>query len=568
MAPPDLLLMHPPSVLDFRKKTLLPGPVSDLIPSTPVFEMYPIGFATISSYLEANGFKVRIANLATRMLASERFDPERFVRSIDASVFGIDLHWMPHVQGALELARIVKKHHPDIPVVLGGFSSSYYHEQLVTSYPQIDYVLRGDSTEVPFARLMTAVDRGSRLDDIPNLTWRDAGRVVANPLSHVPDNLDDVAVDYGLLVRQVLRYRDLTGHLPYADWKSNPMSIAVGVRGCTHNCLNCAGSCDAFGRFLNRTKPAFRSPRLLAEDIERAEDYVKGATFVVGDIRQAGKQYATEFLKELKDRDVDNEVVLELFAPADESFAKDVASSIRRFNIQISPETHDENVRRAQGKPYTNSGLEKSIESLLKEGCGRLDLFYMIGLPHQTRESVMETVEYTRRLYEGHSRDRVHPFISPLAPFIDPGGNAFEDPETHGYRLFATSLEDHMKLATMPTWKHVLNYETTWMSRGAIVESTYASALGLNAIKRDLGLIPYDVANTVEERIKMASALVNEMDSMIEREPATASDLDCLREKASELSECTVCEKKELDWSTSSIYASIPRMIGALLLRR
>jgi hypothetical protein len=48
MAAPDLVLMHPPSVMDFRKRTLLSGPVSDLIPSTPVFEMYPIGFTTIA----------------------------------------------------------------------------------------------------------------------------------------------------------------------------------------------------------------------------------------------------------------------------------------------------------------------------------------------------------------------------------------------------------------------------------------------------------------------------------------------------------------------------------------
>ncbi|HIJ18009.1 MAG TPA: TIGR04190 family B12-binding domain/radical SAM domain protein, partial [Thermoplasmata archaeon] len=99
MARPDLVLLHPPSVIDFRERALLAGPVSDLIPSTPVFEMYPIGFTTIASHLESKGYEVRIANVANKMLMSKRFDPERFVRSIDAGMFGIDLHWMPHVQG-------------------------------------------------------------------------------------------------------------------------------------------------------------------------------------------------------------------------------------------------------------------------------------------------------------------------------------------------------------------------------------------------------------------------------------------------------------------------------------
>ncbi len=565
---PDLVLMHPPSVMDFRKRTLLPGPVSDLIPSTPVFEMYPIGFTTIASHLESKGYEVRIANIASRMLASDRFDPERFVRSIDAAAFGIDLHWMPHVQGALELARMIKEHHPESPVVFGGFSSSYYHEQLIREYPQVDYVLRGDSTEVPFERLMTALERGSSVEEVPNLTWRDGARVAVNPLSHVPEDLDDIAVDYGLLVRKVLKYRDLTGHLPYADWKTNPMSIAVAVRGCTHNCLNCAGSCDAFSRYLNRGKPAYRSPDLLADDIQKAEEYIKGATFIVGDIRQAGKSYADEFLKALKARGVDNEIILELFAPADEAFAKAVASSVDRFSVQMSPETHDEEVRKAQGKHYTNAGVEKSVGTLLKAGCGRFDLFYMIGLPGQTRESVMATVEYTRRLHERHPGARLYPFISPLAPFIDPGGNAFEDPHVHGYRLFASSLEDHAKLAVMPSWKYVLNYETKWMTRDVITESTYAAGLGMNSIKRDLGLIDEGVADRTEERIRRAAALMAKIDTIVGRGRATSSDLDGLREEASELSECTVCEKDELDWSTSSIYASLPRMVGALLRRK
>ncbi|MGQ9586997.1 MAG: cobalamin-dependent protein, partial [Thermoplasmata archaeon] len=397
MAHPDLVLMHPPSVMDFRKRTLLLGPVSDLIPSTPIFEMYPIGFTTIASHLESIGYEVRIANIATRMLSSRKFDPEKFVRSMDAKVIGIDLHWMPHVQGALELARMVKKHQPNMPIVMGGFSASYYHKELLAGHPEVDYVLRGDSTEVPFGMLMDRIQTRKDLDRIPNLTWREGERTRVNALTHVPEHLDDVVIDYGLIVRKVLKYRDLEGHLPYKNWKSNPMSIAVSVRGCTHNCVNCAGSCDSFLRNFARKKPAYRSPELLADDIARAGEHVKGATFVVGDLRQPGRSYASKFLSELRRRKIKNEVVIELFTPADVAFAKEVASSLDRFSVQMSPETHDEGVRKAQGKPYTNAGLEKSAEALLDAGCGRFDMFYMIGLPTQNLESVLETLKYADR---------------------------------------------------------------------------------------------------------------------------------------------------------------------------
>ena len=568
MAKPDLVLLHPPSVIDFRKKTLLMGPVSDLIPSTPVFEMYPIGFTTIASHLESKGFEVRIANVATRMLASGRFDPERFIKGIDADVFGIDLHWMPHVQGSLELAKLVKKHHPDRPVVMGGFSASYYHEELVKDHPDIDFVLRGDSTEKPFEQLMTAISSRKSFEGIPNLTWRDGQKIKVNPLSHVPKDLDDIVIDYGLLIRKVLRYRDLQGHLPYKNWKSNPMSIAVSVRGCTHNCVNCAGSCESFKGNFGRAAPAYRSPKLLAEDISRAEEYVKGATFVVGDIRQAGRAYASAFLTELKKHKVKNEVVIELFTPADREFASDVAKSVDRFSVQMSPETHDEQVRRAQGKPYTNAGLEKSVETFLDAGCGRLDLFYMIGLPQQTRESVDLTVEYTRGLYTRFKGKRLFPFISPLAPFLDPGGIAFENPEKIGFRLFASSLEDHVKLAMMPSWKYTLNYETRWLTRSAIVDASYSAGLGLNAIKREMGLVSEETAERTEDRIAAAKDLSVKIDTIVSKGGANDKDMDSLRDVAVRLSESTVCEKSELDWSEDSIYASIPRMVGALVRRK
>ena len=70
MTGPDLILMHPPSVFGFREMPLFFGPVSDVVPSTSVFEIYPIGFLTISDYLTRHGMSVRIVNFALKMLQS------------------------------------------------------------------------------------------------------------------------------------------------------------------------------------------------------------------------------------------------------------------------------------------------------------------------------------------------------------------------------------------------------------------------------------------------------------------------------------------------------------------
>ncbi len=39
MRQPDVVLIHPPSVFDFRERAIFYGPISDVIPSSPVFEM-------------------------------------------------------------------------------------------------------------------------------------------------------------------------------------------------------------------------------------------------------------------------------------------------------------------------------------------------------------------------------------------------------------------------------------------------------------------------------------------------------------------------------------------------
>ncbi len=65
----DLVLLHPPSFYDFRKTNQFRGPISDVVPSSSIFDMYPIGFTSIAGYLERAGYRVKIVNLAARMLA-------------------------------------------------------------------------------------------------------------------------------------------------------------------------------------------------------------------------------------------------------------------------------------------------------------------------------------------------------------------------------------------------------------------------------------------------------------------------------------------------------------------
>ena len=564
----DIIFMHAPSVYDFRKRPIFYGPISDVVPSSPVFEMYPIGFMTMSAHLEDAGYRTRIVNLAVRMLQSNKFDAEKEIKKLNAKVFAIDLHWMAHAHGALEVAKLVKKYHPDSIVELGGFTSSYFHEELIKR-DEVDMVMRGDSTEIPHIELMDALTKGKDLSKVPNLTWKDKDkRIHVNELSFVPDDLDWVKFDYGTVIRNSLKYGDIKGSLPWLGWDEMPLTSVFTVRGCSYNCAECGGSNFANKKLLCRSKPAFRSPEKLAEDMSCIQDYLKAPIFVIGDPRQGGNDYAERLFTEIKKRGIKNHVAFELFKPAGEEFYKMAENALGEYSMEFSPDSHDERVRDVLGRNYDNLSIERTVQKAFANGCARFDLFYMTGLPEQTRESAMDSVKAARKLWDSVGKeDRLFIYNAPFAPFVDPGSKAFEDPERYGYRFFARTLEEHRRLLDNPSWKHVLSYETKWMTRDDIAETSYDAALELAKIEYECGRSSKEVYEARTERTNNARTMLRRIDDilLIEDTRERESKLWEIKEEGERLMRSTVCNKEDLDWKTGSIWSNTPRVVTGLL---
>ena len=547
---PDLILLHAPSVYDFRKEPIMFGPISDVIPSTAVFEMYPVGFSAISEYLGERGFTVRIINLAFQMLDDPAFDPEQLLKKLSPIAFGIDLHWLPHAHGSLEVARLCKKYHPHIPVIFGGYSATYFHQELIL-YPQVDVVVRGDSTEETMLQVLEAIKNNGSLTAIPGITCKEKGTVTINqPVKPVSD-LNHCSNNYLALFKNSIKF-GVKGFTPIYDWWEYPITAVMTCRGCTQNCVICGGSRYALKKFCSREEIAYRRPELIVEDLKNICRYTRAPVFVVGDLRQPGDDYAETILQGLSNLKFDNRVVIELFEPAPESYFKRVSGSIRHFNFEISPESHDETVRRASGKLYSNHDLEASITAALTYGCEKFDIFFMIGVPRQTCQSVMETIDYCDYLMQKYDR-RLNAFISPLAPFVDPGSIAYEESEKVGYRIFYRTLEEYRTALLAPSWKHTLSYETQWMSRDEIAASTYEAALRLNRLKRKYGRISAEVFQDVEGRIMIAVELIKKIDEIMEKVPASEqrNALLALKKDIDRVNESTLCHTEEIKWPTA-----------------
>jgi B12-binding domain/radical SAM domain protein len=558
----DLLLLHPPSVYDFREKSILYGPVSDMVPSSVVFEIYPIGFLTIAGYLKQRGLQVRIVNLGLRMLTDPRFDVRKFLAGLRPKAIGIDLHWMPHCHGAIEIARLAKEVHPGVPVLFGGLSATYYHKELL-DYPEIDFVLRGDSTEPPLHELLVALEKGAPLDEIPNLTWRDAGGIRVNPLTFIPKTLDYIDVYPELLIEMAIRYRDFASVLPFNGWLRNPTTMVLPLKGCAFECVTCGSSASTCAHMTLRRKPVFRSPANLAGNLAAISRLSRGPIVIPGDLLQGGRKYATSAIDEIAAAKVQNEICFEFFDVPPIDFLKYVDSKLPNWSFEVSPESHDKIVRHAmEGQAgYENEAMEQMLREALKLNCHRIDVFYMIGLPKQTYQSVMETVDYCEQLFKWGD-PRLQCFISPMGPFLDPGSQIFEHPEKFGYRKFAHTLEEHRQLLTQPSWEHILNYETEWMTRAQLVDATYDSAERLNELKLRYGRISASRGKAVAEGIAEARRLRARLNAGIHGQMPPA-DVEKLRGEIARFSQNTVCDKQELFWQRHMLSFRFPAIAKA-----
>ncbi len=459
----DVLLIHPPAIYDFREKPIFPGPIAyNVGVSTDQFIIPPLGMLSIADYLDRNGYRVLVDNIGERMLTDSGFDVEGYLRRSSAKVYAIGLHWCVHSQGAIELARVCKRLHPDALVVLGGLTATVFHEEILSRYEFVDAVIRGEA-EKPFLSLMHALEKHERLETVPNLTFRDGGdEITSVPLMEPNADLDEFEFTrLDLLEPQSSVYPP--GVLP--NW-----SIPI-CRGCVYNCVSCGGSAYSYKTHLGRAKPAFRSPEKIAQDIRNLLAQGVQLVYLFQDPRMGGRGYWTNLIKTLqREKFPVRQLTMELFGPADEEYMRELSKIGVPVTLSISSESCVDAVRSAHGRGYTNEDLHKTIELCRKYEI-RLGIFSMIALAEDTPETVRANwggwAEIGAMNRNGHA-----PVDYAFGPMIllDPGSLAFDAPERHGYVLHFKNLEDYIRGLSLPAWHQWVSYETKHLDKERIVQ--------------------------------------------------------------------------------------------------
>jgi len=511
----DVLFLHPPSVFDFRKRVQFLGPIARTVPhNTPVFIMFPIGLLSIANYLDTHGYKLRIVNLGEKMLLEEKFGVEEFLKKVDAKVFGVDLHWCVHSHGAIEIAKLCKSYHPSSLVVLGGLTATRFHAEILSKYPFIDAIIRGEGEEA-MLKLMQKRDKQRNFSNVPNLTYRkEKGKIHINNFTKPPENLDKYNFAKLDLVEPNIRVWT-------ADFGVKKLRVGYipVCRGCVFNCVTCGGSSYSYRKLMHRSRPAFRSPEKVVEDFQQLDEQRIDSIFLFQDARMGGKSYYRHLIKTLHNEKWSRieHVTMELFYPADDTFLTWLSKHkpADKIGLTISPESGVEKVRKVHGRRYSNNRLLQTVRSCVGHKMP-IAVFFMIGLAEQTHETLDQTWSLWNKLLS-MSRPEEPLILVDFGPMIllDPGSLAFDFPEKYGYRLIFKKFEDFYHKMQLPSWKHWISYESKFLKREDLTELILQSWERLLDLYEKHGFYTRSKAKSERLKISLERIILKEADAIL-----------------------------------------------------
>jgi clorobiocin biosynthesis protein CloN6 len=399
------------------------------------------------------------------------------------------------VQGALEIARSFKRIHPDVPVILGGMSSTYYAQQLI-QYPFVDMVMRGHTTHDPMHSLLGRIKRGETRSGVSNLFWKTpTGDVVDNGFDHRPSN-------YGCGI----------------DWSSVPSPnetqllpileiLSTQTAGCSFQCGWCGGSRDAFKRVFGGSDSLLRKSddevAFEFESMRRMPHRERIHFHSIGSYNE-NPERLDSILDQIASVGLKS-VSYEQFYLTPDAVLKRMVDTSPRTGITLSPESSNSRIARLAGRGvYSMAEMEAWIERALAFGIQQIDVWFFVGMPEQDEDAVKAEVEYCAHLLDKFAGQRVVPFLCPMIPFLDPASTFFEQPDEHGYRVFHRTVEEHRRGMLRASIINRINYETRWLSRAELVRVGYQAIGQLMRLRAENRQIPMGLATSVGRSIQDA----------------------------------------------------------------
>ena len=444
----------------------------------------PVGVIGLANMLRQDGLSVTGINYPAELLQDRSFRLMPWIKSQEGvRLVMVDLHWFEHAYGAISVARACRQALPDARVLLGGFTASFYAAEILRSFPEVDFVIRGDA-EAPLRTLVAELSRATpHLSSVPNLTYRVNDQVVENELAYcaTPADLDDlnfVDLDfldagradwYGALQFEPTdRTRSMTG--ARGHW------LCIG-RGCNFDCSFCGGGRESHNILAGRQAMTMRSAETVADDIQRLAQ--KGIDQVSPNLDPAilGPDYWKTLFAGLRRRGVNIGVNNEHFQLPSPEFVQDFVQTadLSRSELAFTLLSGSDRVRRLNGKFYTNQRLYQ-ILSMLKEAGVPVYIYFSLNLPGEDERTFRETLRVAQQIGRLYPSPRLK-MINQVHT-IDPCCPMSREPGRFSVRVQLRDFMDYYKYCRM-TLDFRPGEVAPWQERGFRVSGRQDRSLEL-----------------------------------------------------------------------------------------
>ena len=201
-----------------RRRVLLYNPRSD-------YPSMPLGLLAVASALDHSRFEAHIVDARLEPRPHERLLAEILPGTV---CVGMSVLTGAPLGDALAAARTIKRRHPELPIVWGGWHPSLFPTECLAD-PAVDYTVQGQG-EVSFAELVARLAGGRANSGLAGCAWRDTHD---RPRQGPPRPALDIRAlpepDYGLLDVEA-----------YFARKGRRQLDLVASQGCYWRCAFCA----------------------------------------------------------------------------------------------------------------------------------------------------------------------------------------------------------------------------------------------------------------------------------------------------------------------------------------
>ena len=357
-----------------------------------------------------------------------------------------------------ELAKRIKAADPDVIMVAGGGHPTFLSELCMEDAP-IDFIIRGEGEE-SFVDLLHRIKKGQALDGVDGLVYRDGDSIRANPKVNLIEDLDSIAFPAHDLL-DPKRYFKIA--LPMAYTMMSPRSVPVVTsRGCPCLCTFCS-STNLWGKRY-RTRSA---PNVLRELDWLVNKFGIEEIKVQDDNLTINRKRAMEIFRGMIERpyrlrwNTPNGLAVWTLDKEMLAMMKDSGC----YEMTMAIESGNQTVLKDLIRKPLKLDKVREINSMARElGIFRL-AYFIIGFPGETKEQIMNTIQFARELRLDLSVIFIY---NPL-----PGSDLFEECMRRGYikeksffevgnQYFSSVVDSDewtsKELETLIRWEYLRNY--------------------------------------------------------------------------------------------------------------